>query len=134
MSGNVQVTMRTVDFGAMFAPAMRRFLTRAMLAGHASAVGTAPVDKGVLRGGLAPGAGVTAVDNSNPPLWAAVGTNVKTYPRVLNDSDKTHYRAGPNAGRGTKGWLGDMPGKVTPDIVKALDELASDLKAGWRHG
>lgn len=84
---------------------------------------------------------MTQVDSANPPLWAAVGTNVKSggkkpvsYPRVLNDSDKTHYRAGPNAGRGTKGWLGDMPGKVTPDIVKALGELASDLKAGWRHG
>lgn len=134
MSGSVQVTTRTVDFDAMFAPAMRRFFTRVMLAGHKQAATDAPVDKGTLRGGLAPGAGVTQVDASEPPLWAAVGTPVKTYPGVLNASDKTHYRAGPNAGRGTKGWLSDVPGKVTGDVTGALAKMAGEMKDGWRHG
>lgn len=135
MSGNgVSVTMRVVDFDAVFAPTLRRFFTRVMLAGHKAAAERAPVDKGILRGGLAPGAGATQVDTANPPKWAAVGTPVKTYPGVLNESTNTHYRAGPNAGRETKGWLSDVPAKIKPDIVNALGDMAGELKAGWKRG
>lgn len=136
MSGKtVEVKIvRQVYFGAVLNGVLRRGLTRIMLAGHKAAVANAPVDKGILRGGLAPGAGVTQVDTANPPKWAMVGTNVKTYPGVLNESDKTHYRSGPNAGRGTKGWLDSIEQAVAPEMNDLVKRMAGEFVEGWKRG
>lgn len=126
---------RSVDVVSLYGSAARRFFTRVMLAAHESAVGHAPVDKGVLRGGLAPGAGVTMVDPAEPPQFARVGPVVTPYPRVLDESDQTHYRAGPFVGQPTKGWLSERTRQdAQAAMADALPGLAREIEQGWRHG
>ena len=143
MSGNgVSVKMKTVDLEAQFNAALRRYFTRIMLSGHKAAVASAPVDKGILRGSMAPGGGSTRVDTANPPQWAIVESPLKTpadkkgrpYGRILEESPNTHYRRGPHQGKPTKGWLSNIRGTIAPDIKMHLDAMKKELESGWKRG
>lgn len=142
MSGSVQVTTRTMDFEKLFNDGLRRYFTRVMLAGHRAASASAPVDKGILRGSMAPGGGATRVDTANPPQWAIVESPLKTpadkkgrpYGRILEESEHAHYLRGPHQGKNTKGWLSNIRGTIAPDIKMYLDAFKGELKDGWKHG
>lgn len=135
VSFKVDIT-RTVDVDGLLANASRDFLNRAMLAVHKSAAqpGVVPIDKGILRGSLSPGAGTTEVDSGNPPTWARVGTNLE-YGRVLDEKGGRRYRGGPSSGAETKGWLTErgVDGAM-PDIEKAVSTFAGEIEAGWKKG
>lgn len=127
----VRVT-REVDVRQAYGEAMLRCLTRAMLAVHEDATVHAPVDTGLLRASLAPGAGVTRVDTAFPPTFAQVGPTTAVYPAVLDESDRTHYARGQFAGAPTKGWLSDSLGRTEGRLREAFDTFARELQAAVR--
>lgn len=113
------------------APLRRMFDDWMLLAhGKVSTAGRVPIDTGNLRNSLQPGAGVTAVDSSNPPTWARVGSNVE-YGGILDESDKTHYAGGPSAGKPTKGWLTDAPETFSSETMRLIDDLSAALSRAW---
>ncbi|MGH8429209.1 MAG: hypothetical protein ACREUF_02290, partial [Solimonas sp.] len=60
-----------------------------------------------------------------------IGTNVRPYPQILEQSGRTHYRAGPRAGQPTAGWLsGVLPliaGQVQAFFEQAAERIAERL-------
>lgn len=125
MSAKVEVT--TIPLADLLAP-LGVFFNTLMMAGHADVArpGRVPIDTGNLRNSLAPGGGVTEVDTSSPPMWAAVGTNVP-YGTYLEMGDNYHYLGGPSAGSQTRGWLSSTIPNVEGAAVGALEELGGAI-------
>lgn len=137
MSGNgVKVVVSTVPYATMM-QGMRRFFTTVMLAAHNDVAqpGRVPIDQGHLRSSLSPGGGVTMVDPSEPPKWAAVGSDVG-YGSALESpqSRDPHYRAGPSKGQPTAGWLSKTLDNVQGAVDDALGELAASIEEAHRNG
>ena len=135
MSGNgVRVEVTTVP-SAVLMQGMRRFFTTVMLAAHNDVArpGRVPIDTGNLRNSLSPGGGVTMVDPSDPPKWAAVGS-ATGYGLALEapQARDPHYRDGPSKGQPTAGWLSKTLDNVQPAIDEALAELAASMEAAHR--
>lgn len=130
MSQDVRIETVTVPLADLLAP-LSVFFNTLMLAAHADVArpGRVPIDTGYLRNSLAPGGGVTEVDPSSPPMWAAVGTNVPygTYLEFGN----YHYLAGPSAGKATEGWLSSTIPNIEGAIGGAVSELAAGIQAAY---
>lgn len=129
--------VRSVTLQQLVSGPLRRFFNRAMLAMHAYAAtpGHVPIDQGYLRQSMAPGGGTTEVDSSDPPMWAAAGSNLP-YAGALNDpsSRDPHYRDGPSAGQPTAGWLTrtlDDDGKNI-GLGGLTSQLAADIAQEWQ--
>ena len=125
--------VKSVDIGKLLGVPLRRFFNEAMLVVYNDVVDHAPVDTGILRASLAPG-GVTEVDPRDPPQYARVGTNVD-YGTYLDDQDKTgryHYRAGPNEGDATTGFLTGSLDRQDGAIDKLLKDASKDIESQWK--
>lgn len=138
MSGNgVKVVVSTVPYATMM-QGMRQFFNTVMLAAHNDVArpGRVPIDTGNLRNSLSPGGGVTMVDPSDPPKWAAVGSNV-VYGAFLegigiDDPGSYHYLDGPSKGARTQGWLSKTLDNVQGAVDEALAELAASMEGAHR--
>jgi hypothetical protein len=134
----------------------RTFLTKAAIVVQGKARERAPVDKGRLNTSIA-----IEIDTAIPPQWAKVGTNIKSpggasYPRILDESERTHYRGGSamgmpslravaqgkvraGAGSGarmgskTKGWFSKVPDLVQASIRALRTEMAREIKARFER-
>jgi len=131
--------VREVSDDALLNKPLRAFFERCMMAMHAYAAepGHVPIDTGNLRGSLAPGAGVTRVDDHEPPEFAVVGTRVD-YGGYLNEPVKRdpHYRGGPSQGQRTEGWLTrtlDGNGKNI-GLDDIIGKLKADIESAWKAG
>lgn len=84
---------------------LRTAMQQSVLVGQAVARERAAVDTGRMRASIA-----TEVQGTLGELRGLIGTNVTPYPRILEESGRTHYRAGPRRGQPTAGWLsGTLP-------------------------
>ncbi len=139
MSGKaveIRVT-REVDLHRVLSGSLRTFFEDVMMMAHADVAqpGVVPIDTGLLASNLAPGgagAAVTHVDSANPPTYAQVGT-VIPYGRILDESERTHYRGGPSGGKPTKGWLSDVKTRTRDEFERLVSSLADDIEAGWQR-
>ena len=132
MTVEVRAT-KFVEIKKLLGVPLRRFFGEAMLVVYNDAIDHAPRDFSVLAGSLAPG-GVTEVDPRDPPQYARVGTNVD-YGTYLDDQDKTgryHYRAGPNEGDATTGFLTGSLDRQGGAIDKLLKDAARDIESQWK--
>lgn len=137
----VSVTLdvrKSVDMPSLMSRPMRAFFEDAVLLSveTLSEPGVVPIDTGRLRDSLAAGAGVTRIDQADPPMRARVGTNV-VYAGTLEEGEHPangatlHYRGGPSKGRPTRGWFSTAVQDIQPDIDGLLMQLADDLAAEW---
>jgi len=81
---------------------LTKALTKAMLLGERSVKKAAPVLTGRLRSSVA-GRTTSALGYE---VAGVLATNV-TYGGILDQSSRTHYRRGPNAGNPTLGWFSE---------------------------
>ena len=133
MVGMKVEVVREVDVAELLGKPLTNFFNRAMLIihRHAAQPGVVPIDTGLLRGSLSPGAGTTMIDPSNPPKFAQVGTNL-VYGGVLDQADRFHYRGGPSSGQVTQGWLSSSLDKTGAEIDDALARSAEEMVALWK--
>jgi hypothetical protein len=131
-TGATVKVLRSVSYAQLMGKPLRNCLTRLMILAHADVAkpGHVPIDQGYLRGGLAPGAGVTQVDGDNPPKWAVVGTNAVQAARLEYDP-AMHYRDGPSSGGQTLGWLSNTLGHIEGDVGGVVRQLAGDIAKEW---
>jgi len=135
---------------------MKEFLTKAAIVVQGKARERAPVDTGRLRSSIA-----YKVDSAAFPTWAKVGTNVRSnsgalYPRILDESDRTHYRGGKAAGlpsmravaqgktiggvgigarmgSQTKGWFSKVPDLVKASIQTLLRDMGASIRRDFER-
>ncbi len=133
---------------------MRRFLLSAAVVVQSKARERAPVDTGRLTNSIS-----YEVDSGQPPEWAKIGTNVRAksgalYGRVLDQSERTHYRGGrakgqasaravaQGKGRGglgigsrmgskTKGWFSNTPSLVRGQIKDLLETMGREIERAF---
>ncbi|OQB25097.1 MAG: hypothetical protein BWY10_02525 [Chloroflexi bacterium ADurb.Bin180] len=115
------------------------YLLRIGIATQGKARERAPVDTGRLVSSiayLAPDS-ILEIDNSEPPMWVKVGTNVNAngfyYPKALDESERYHYRGKlPGlVGTPTQGWFSETPGLLQDEYAKIGDRLLSDISDLW---
>ncbi|MAH46763.1 hypothetical protein CMI37_13120 [Candidatus Pacearchaeota archaeon] len=69
--------------------------------------------------------------------WAVrIGTNVNykgtSYPRILDESPRYHYRAGTYEGAQTRGWFSEAPQRAEPEVDKAVESFGREIQNEWR--
>lgn len=130
---NVRVVREISDDKLLREPIID-FLTEAMYVVHKDVAENAAVDTGQMRSSLAPGAGVTGVDKGT--LTATIGTNVQnlgvSYPSVLDEAPRFHYRAGPHAGDATAGWFSNTTQRTRGDLEGLVKRLADAVRGQWK--
>ena len=113
-----------------------RFFDRAAIAITNEQKTHAAVDIGRMRASLGEGA--------SESIWEKIrggglriGTNVNhrgtSYPRILDESPRYHYAAGPRTGAQTMGWFSKAPDRAKGNIDKAVDTLAKDIGKEWQR-
>lgn len=121
------VLLKKFDLAAL--DELGQAMEQAVQVGAGGVKSVAPVDSGRLRSSIT-GQVVSVVA---PHVMGVIGTNVNRdgfpYPRVLNSSDRYHYRAGPRKGQQTKGYFLAGYESVKESVLKLFAQAVDAIAA-----